>query len=55
MIKLITDFIMFIIFFTIFFYTKDIASLIISLFFVQEFRAEINVLRIEEKINEYKI
>ena len=30
--------------------TDDLAFLIMSLYFAQEFRAELNVLRIEEKI-----
>lgn len=49
----IINFIMSIIFLTLFIYTKDVTSLIISLFFVQELRAELNVLRIKEKINDY--
>ena len=52
MIKLAIDLIMFIIFFIMYTYTDELAFLITSLYFVQEFRAELNVLRIEEKIND---
>ena len=50
MIKLAIDLITFIIFFIMFICTDDLAFLIMSLYFAQEFRAELNVLRIEEKI-----
>lgn len=51
MIKLAIDLIMSIIFFILHIRTNDLTPLIISLYFVQEFRAELNVLRIEEKID----
>ena len=43
----------FIIFFIMYICADELAFLIMSLHFVQEFRAELNVLRIEEKIDEY--
>ena len=51
MITLITDLILTIVFFILHVCTDDLAFLIMSLFFLQEFRAELNVLRIEEKID----
>ena len=47
------DLIMFIMFFILYICKDDLSFLIMSLFFLQEFRAELNVLRIEEKIDEY--
>ena len=52
MIKLAIDLIMFIIFFIMHICTDELTFLIMSLYFVQEFRAELNVLRIEEKIDD---
>ena len=52
MIKLAIDLIMFIIFFIMYICADELAFLIMSLYFAQEFRAELNVLRIEEKIDE---
>ena len=40
-------------FFILYICKDDLSFLIMSLFFLQEFRAELNVLRIEEKIDEY--
>lgn len=51
MIKLAIDLIMFIIFFIMYICADELVFLIMSLYFVQEFRAELNVLRIEEKID----
>ena len=51
MIKLAIDLIMSIIFFIMHICTDELNFLIMSLYFVQEFRAELNVLRIEEKID----
>ena len=53
MITLTIDLITSIIFFILHICTDDLAFLIMSLFFLQEFRAELNVLRIEEKIDEF--
>lgn len=50
MITLAIDLTTFIIFFIMYICTDELAFLIMSLFFIQEFRAELNVLRIEEKI-----
>lgn len=53
MITLAIDLTTFIIFFIMYICSDELAFLIMSLFFLQEFRAELNVLRIEDKIDEH--